>query len=105
MAGAASKEAVVSTLGTAYSMGEVDPEEADPLAERLANDPGFNKATAVSLILFVLMYSPCFVALVVIRSEAGGWRWLLFSMVFNTILAYAVCFVAFRVAKSIFGIA
>ncbi len=105
VAGVAAKEAVVSTLGTAYSMGEVDPEEADPLAERLANDPGFNKATAVSLILFVLMYSPCFVALVVIRSEAGGWRWLLFSMVFNTILAYAVCFVAFRVAKSIFGIA
>ncbi len=105
VAGIAAKEAVVSTLGTAYSMGEVDPEAADPLAERLVKDPGFNKASAISLILFVLMYSPCFVALVVIKSEAGGWRWLVFSMVFNTILAYAVCFVAFRVAKAFFGIA
>ncbi len=105
VAGIAAKEAVVSTLGTAYSMGEVDPEEAEPLAERLASDSGFDKAAAISLIIFVLMYSPCFVALVVIKSEAGGWRWLLFSMIFNTILAYGVCFVAYRVAKSFFGIA
>ncbi|MDO5536441.1 MAG: ferrous iron transport protein B, partial [Desulfovibrionaceae bacterium] len=55
VAGVAAKEAVVSTLGTAYSMGEVDPEAADPLAERLQKDEGFNKATAISLILFVLM--------------------------------------------------
>ena len=105
VAGIAAKEAVVATLGTAYSMGEVDPEEAEPLAQLLAKDPEFNKAVAISLILFVLMYSPCFVALVVIRAEAGGWRWLVFSMIFNTVLAYMVSFVAFRLAKAYYGIA
>ena len=105
VAGVAAKEAVVATLGTAYSMGEVDPEEAEPLAELLAKDPEYNKAVAISLILFVLMYSPCFVALVVIRAEAGGWRWLIFSMIFNTVLAYMVSFVAFRLAKAYYGIA
>ncbi|MDD4166664.1 MAG: ferrous iron transport protein B, partial [Endomicrobiaceae bacterium] len=35
IAGLAAKEVVVSTLGTIYSLGEVDPENAAPLAEKL----------------------------------------------------------------------
>lgn len=101
--GIAAKEAIVSTLGTAYSLGEVDPEEAGPLAERLLADPGWSPATALSLMLFVLLYSPCFVALVVIKNEAGGWRWLVFSMVFNTALAYAVSAVAFNMGRIVWG--
>lgn len=101
--GIAAKEAIVSTLGTAYSLGEVDPEEAEPLAARLQADPNWSPATALSLMLFVLLYSPCFVALVVIKNEAGGWRWLVFSMVFNTLLAYAVSAVAYNVGLSIWG--
>ena len=103
VAGVAAKEAVVSTLGTAYSMGEQDPEDAAPLGERLKQDPSFDKATALSLILFVLMYSPCFVALVVIKSEAGSWGWLLFSMIFNTALAFAVATAAYHIGKTIFA--
>lgn len=101
--GIAAKEAIVSTLGTAYSLGEVDPEEAEPLAARLQADPNWSPATALSLMLFVLLYSPCFVALVVIKNEAGGWRWLVFAMVFNTLLAYAVSAVAYNVGLSIWG--
>ena len=103
VSGIAAKEAIVSTLGTAYSLGEVDPEAAEPLAARLASEPGWSAATALSLMLFVLLYSPCFVALVVIRNEAGGWRWLAFSVLFNTALAYAVSLLAFSVGKSIWG--
>jgi len=100
VSGIAAKEAIVSTLGTAYSLGEVDPEEAESLAERLAAEPHWSPAVALSLMLFVLLYSPCFVALVVIKNEAGGWCWLLFSMLFNTGLAYAVSFVAYTLAKT-----
>lgn len=101
--GIAAKEAIVSTLGTAYSLGDVDPEEAEPLAARLQTDPGWTPATALSLMLFVLLYSPCFVALVVIKNEAGGWRWLAFSIIFNTALAYAVSAAAFNIGRSIWG--
>ncbi len=102
VAGIAAKEAVVSTLGTAYSMGEQDPEDAAPLGERMKEDPNFDKAAALSLILFVLMYSPCFVALVVIKSEAGSWGWLVFSMIFNTALAFAVATIAYHLGKNVF---
>ena len=97
LAGVAAKEAVVSTMGTAYSLGDVDPEDAQNLGQLLRSNPNWNKATALSLMLFVLLYSPCFVSLVVIQREAGGWRWLIFSMVFNTLLAFAVSVAAYQI--------
>lgn len=86
--GFAAKEVVVSTLGTAFSMGKVDPEESGSLSDVLAKEPGWNALTAFTLILFVMLYAPCFVTLVVIRKETGGWRWPAFAMVYTTILAY-----------------
>ncbi len=90
ISGVAAKEAILSTMGTAYSIGETDPDEPDSLSARLAADPGWSKTVALSLMLFVLIYSPCFVTLVVLKNEAGGWRWLFFSMAFNTAVAYFV---------------
>lgn len=103
LAGVAAKEAVVATMGTAYAMGEQDAEDAAPLAERLKSDDAWSKATALSLMLFVLLYSPCFVALVVIRQEAGSWGWVAFSIIFNTALAYGVATVAYQVGRVIWG--
>lgn len=95
--GFAAKEVIVSTLGTAYSLGEVDPEDAAPLAEQIRNDPNWNAATALSLLVFVLLYAPCFVAVVAIRQEAGSWGWALFSTAFNTVLAFGVSVAVYQV--------
>ncbi len=103
LAGIAAKEAVVATLGTAYSLGEQDPEDAAPLAARIAADPGWSKATGLALMLFVLLYSPCFVTLVVIRHEAGSWGWVAFSMLFSTGLAYAVAVTAYQIGSRVWG--
>ena len=100
-AGVAAKESIVATLGTAYALGEQDPEDAAPLAERLKADSNWSPASALALMLFVLMYSPCFVALVVIKQEAGSWGWLAFSILFNTALAYGVAVIAYQVGKSV----
>ena len=103
VAGVAAKEAVVSTLGTAYSMGEQDPEDTAPLGERLKQDPDFTPAVALSLMIFILFYSPCFVSLVVIKSEAGGWRWLFFSMIVDTIFAAILAFIAYNIGRFVWG--
>ncbi|RRD69356.1 MULTISPECIES: ferrous iron transport protein B [unclassified Desulfovibrio] len=107
IAGVAAKEAVVGTLGTAWSLGEIDDpedeEETKSLGDRLKAAPNWSKATALSLMLFVLLYSPCFVALVVIKQEAGGWKWLFFSMFFNTALAYGVAFLGYRIGQMLWG--
>ena len=103
LGGIAAKEAIVSTLGTAYSLGEEDPEEATGLADRLASDEGWSKAVALAMMLFVLLYSPCFVALVVIRQEAGSWGWVAFTIVFNTLFAYGVAVAAHRIGMMVWG--
>jgi ferrous iron transport protein B len=98
LGGFAAKEVVVSTLGTAYSLGDVDPEDSTSLAQRLQTADGWGPVTAFSLILFTIFYSPCFVALVCIVKESGSWKWGVFSMVFNTLLALSLSIVFYQTA-------
>ncbi len=97
--GFAAKEVIISTLGTAYSLGEVDVEHATGLSSRLAGSDGWRPLTAFSLIIFVMFYSPCFVAMVCIAREAGSWKWAFFSMAFNTVLAFALAVLVFQVGS------
>ncbi|MGA6925320.1 MAG: ferrous iron transport protein B, partial [Desulfosarcina sp.] len=84
LGGFAAKEVIVSTLGTAYSLGAVDPETLDsPLAARLAVEPGWRILTAWSLMIFIMFYAPCLVTVICIARESS-WKWGLFSMLFNT---------------------
>jgi len=95
--GFAAKEVIVATLGTAYSLGEVDPEDSVSLSQILADAPHWRPLTAVSLIIFVMFYAPCLVTVVCIAREAGSWRWGIFSMVFNTMLAFGLAVAVFQV--------
>ncbi|WP_207259713.1 ferrous iron transport protein B [Desulfovibrio sp. Huiquan2017] len=97
--GFAAKEVIVSTLGTAYSLGEVDAEEAQPLSDRLVADPDFSAATAIALIIFTMLYAPCFVTVVTMARESS-WRWAAFSVVGSTGLAYVMAVIGFNVAKA-----
>lgn len=97
--GFAAKEVIVSTLGTAYSLGEVDPEQSGSLAETLARSPRWRPLTALSVIVFVMFYAPCFVAVVCIVRESGSHKWGVFSMVFNTCLAFTLAVGVFQIGR------
>jgi len=94
--GFAAKEVIVSTFGTAYSLGEIDPEESAPLSDQIAADPAWNQATALALIVFVLLYAPCFVTVVTMARESS-WRWAIFSTCFNTILGFMFAVAVYQV--------
>jgi ferrous iron transport protein B len=96
LGGFAAKEVIVSTLGTAYSLGAVDAEAADSLSGRLAVEPGWRILTAWSLMIFIMFYAPCFVTVICIARESS-WKWGLFSMVFNTALAFSLAVTLFQV--------
>jgi len=100
--GFAAKEVVVSTLGTAYSLGDVESEESNTLAQRLSKSPDFRPLTALSLILFTMFYAPCFVSVVCLARESGSWKWALFSVVFNTGFAFTLSVVIYQ-AGSLLG--
>jgi ferrous iron transport protein B len=94
--GFAAKEVIISTLGTAYSLGDVDPEAAESLSARLASDPQTNRFTALALIIFVMLYAPCFVTVVAIAKESS-WRWALFTTSFNTTLAFILAIAVYQI--------
>jgi ferrous iron transport protein B len=99
--GFAAKEVIVSTLGTAYSMGRLDPEVSESLSDRLKNDPQWTKLKAFALMLFILIYAPCFATLAVIRKETGTWKWAAFSTIYSTTLAFVVATLIFQVGRLI----
>ena len=101
--GFAAKEVVVSTLGTAYSLGEVDTEETGSLSETLAKDPNWSPLTAIGLIVFTMFYSPCFVSVICISRESGSWKWGVFAMAFNTALAFGLAVLIFQIGSA-FGL-
>lgn len=86
--GIAAKEVVVSALGTAYSMGEVDIEDSAPLGESLVTKSGWTLANAFALLTFILLYSPCFVTVVAIAKETGSWKWAAFTVFGYTLIAF-----------------
>ncbi len=96
--GFAAKEVIVSTLGTAYSMGQVDTEKSTPLGKRLQKDTHWNKGVAIAALLFIMFYSPCFVTIICIAREAS-WRWAFFSIAFNTVFAYTFAVLFFQFSR------
>lgn len=94
--GFAAKEVIISTMGTAYSMGITDVEEADSLGKRLKHSENWNRVVALAAMVFIMFYAPCFVTIVCIAKESS-WKWALFSMVSNTIFAFAFAVVVYQV--------
>lgn len=96
VAGFAAKELIISTLGTSYSLGKTATEQDVPLSKRLAGDPAWNPLRAFALIVFIMLYAPCFPTVTCIMKESGDWRWGLFSMAFNTTIALAIAVLIYQ---------
>jgi len=100
--GFAAKEVILSTLGTAYSLGEGVSEEPEPLSVKLQKEPGWNQLTAFTLIIFMMLYVPCFVTVITIKKESN-WHWALFSMLYSLVSAYVVALIVHQ-AGLFFGV-
>ena len=96
LSGAAAKEIVVSTLGVLYSVEDAESDGAS-LSQHLLASGNYSRAAALAMMIFVLLYFPCIATVSAIAQEAGGWKWALFSVVYNTVLAWVVAFAAFHI--------
>ncbi len=98
IAGSAAKEVVVSTLSVLY----IGDDNAEVLSERLkapskiTGEPPFTPASAMAFMVFVLLYFPCIATLAAISRETGSWKYALFSLVYNTALAWIFAYLAFH---------
>ncbi len=103
LAGVPAKEIVVSTLGVLYTDDEAVDERK--LGDRLEADnhatgkPDFTSLSALSFMLFVLLYCPCIATIAAIVKETGHWGYGAFSVVYNTIVAWIVAFVVYQIGS------
>jgi ferrous iron transport protein B len=88
--GFAAKELIISSLGTAYSLGKVATDQSVTLSDTLASDPRWNRLTAFTVMVFIMLYSPCLATVTCIIKESGSWKWGVFSIVFNSSVAYLI---------------
>ncbi|MDD3193738.1 MAG: ferrous iron transport protein B [Oscillospiraceae bacterium] len=95
LAGIVAKEAVVSSMASLYACGN-----AAGLTGALQG--AFTPASALSFLVFVLLYMPCVAAFATIRRELGGWRAGILAMAEQTAAAYAVGFAVYRLALLFF---
>lgn len=99
IAGASAKEVVVSTLGVIY----VGDDDYDLLSKRLktpsrlTGQPPFTPLKAIVFMVFVLLYFPCIASIVAIVKETKSWKYGLFSVLYNTALAWCVSFIVYRI--------
>lgn len=102
LAGIPAKEIVVSSLGVLYT-GDEEVAESK-LSERIkapnpvTGKPDFTSASALAFMVFVLLYFPCMATLVAIVKETGHWGYGLFSVVYNTAVAWLAAVIAYQIA-------
>ncbi len=81
--GIAAKEVVVSSLSVLYP-----------------NSLPFTPLTALVFMVFILLYFPCIAAVTAIRREAGR-KWMWFTVIYTTLLAWISAFLVFQIGSLI----
>jgi len=110
LTGIAAKEVVVSTMGVLYQEGEGADESSDGLRNKLreqkftgSHKTGqyvFTSLSALSFLIFILIYFPC-VAVVVTIIKESNWKWATFVVFYTTGLAWLVSFIVYQVGNLI----
>jgi ferrous iron transport protein B len=83
------KESVVATLSVLYG-------SAASLAGAMTT------ISAISFLVFCLLYTPCIATIASVKRENGG-RWALEMVVFQCVVAWIIAFIVRNVGLLIFG--
>lgn len=102
LAGVPAKEIVVSTLGVLYT-GSDEATDQDlsvriQAPNQITGQPDFTAASALAFMVFILLYCPCIATLTAIVKETGGLKYGVFSVVYNTLVAWVMAFAVYRIA-------
>jgi ferrous iron transport protein B len=93
LSGFVAKEIVVSTLGVLHATGS---SEAEGALDEALQASGMTPLSALSMMIFVLLYLPCLATTAAIRKETGSTRWMFFSIGYSTTVAWSVAFVFYQ---------
>ena len=107
LAGVGAKEVVASTMGVLYmtsdyqekidESGKSAEDDSTELSDLVRNN--MSPLSALSMLLFILLYMPCVSTIVAIKNESGKWKWALFTVAYTILLAWVVATVFYQVGS------
>lgn len=89
--GFVAKEVVVSTMGVLYGVGTSEGEAL----EKALKKSGMTALSALSMMIFVLLYVPCFATVLAIYRETSA-KWAGFNLIYTTMVAWGMSFLVYR---------
>jgi len=89
------KEAIVQSLSVIYAVGSGITLESALLAS-------ITPASALALMVFILLYIPCIATVGAVKKETGSVKWTIFSVGYQLILAYGVAYLFFIIGGLFF---
>lgn len=92
----AAKEVFVAQVGVVYAMGEVD-ETSESLRAALRRD--YSPLVGFSMMLFLLIGTPCMATIAVTRRESGSWKWALLQLGGWTAIAYVASLLTYQIGS------
>jgi ferrous iron transporter FeoB len=102
------RELVIPTLGTLYSLGDVEASADDPdprLKDALRNakgpngKPTMNGLIALAAMVFFALCSQCAATLAAIRRETHSWRWPIFTFSYMSLLAWLAAVAIYQIGS------
>ncbi|OFY41526.1 MAG: ferrous iron transport protein B [Bacteroidetes bacterium GWF2_40_14] len=103
--GITAKEFIISTLGVVYHTEDERHAKVranTSLMSRIKEEKVFNKANALSFMIFALLYMPCVATAYTIRKETNTWKWALLSIFSTIAVAWISGFFAYRIGLMVF---
>lgn len=99
--GLLAKEVIISTMAIIYGLGEIVGEaaiEGDVLGfSTTLRAVGFNMASAYAFMVFALLYTPCVAVIGVTKRETNSWKWTLFAIAYQSLVAWGIGFVVYQI--------
>jgi len=93
LTGFVAKEIVVSTMGVLYA---AEGDEKSATLQNALKNSGMTPLSALSMMVFVLLYVPCLATIGAITRETGSVKWTLFNIAFTTGVAWTMSFVVYQ---------
>jgi ferrous iron transport protein B len=95
----AAKEVFVSQMGIVFSLGESDY-NSESLRQKLTH--AYNPVIALSLMIFLLVATPCFATIIMTRRESGSWKWAMLQLFGLTGLAWILSTTVYQIGRLLF---
>lgn len=97
IAGISAKEVVVSSCAVLFGIANVNSAEGMSSLQSFLGAAGFGTLNAYCLMIFCLLYIPCFATLATIRKESGSWRFMAVAAGVQLAVAWLAAFAVYQI--------